>query len=270
MDYDAFLETAIKIFNAKMGTAYSSDNILLRCLTTEDQVEVFESFCADYFPERLTDRYKEEGYFAFRASSFIGWDNGRKDGILLRTDLSYHPAELLHIYIHELAHIYCAHHELDNQSFYDEYCEGYAATAEEDGVINAGYAVWRECIAEVIAAECDDNCPVLSLKRKKKLLGQLSNEIEPLDGKLAVSQILVEVMTSLEVETAEDWKAARTAITQLTFFHSPEFMDLFEIVYHQLRSKFIQIDVAFISDIGSLYLNILTGAVLRKFQQSLN
>ena len=28
-------------------------------------------FCAQYFPYRLKDRYQEEGYFDFRASSFI-------------------------------------------------------------------------------------------------------------------------------------------------------------------------------------------------------
>ena len=32
---------------------------------------------------------------------------------------------------------------------------------EEDGTINAGYAVWREMIAELIAFELDDNCDVV-------------------------------------------------------------------------------------------------------------
>lgn len=61
MDYDAFLEKAMKIFNEKMGTDFSADNIVLRCLTTEDQMEVFQSFCTDYFPDRLKDRYEDEG-----------------------------------------------------------------------------------------------------------------------------------------------------------------------------------------------------------------
>jgi len=35
-------------------------------------------------------------------------------------------------------------------------------------MINDGYAVWRECIAELIAFECDDNCCIFPLREKKK------------------------------------------------------------------------------------------------------
>lgn len=120
MNYDSYLARAIEIFNDKMDADFSGDNIILTCFMTDDQEEIFEQFCTQYFPYRLNDRYQEEGYFNFRASSFIGMDNGGKDGILLRTDIPYHPVELLHIFLHELAHIYCVHHELDGKSFYDE------------------------------------------------------------------------------------------------------------------------------------------------------
>ena len=163
MNYDSYLAHAIEIFNDRMDAGFSGDDIILTCFMTEDQKEIFEQFCSKYFPYRLNDRYQEEGYFDFRASSFIGMDNGGKDGILLRTDIPYHPVELLHIFLHELALIYCAHHELDGKSFYDEYCMDYAPTKQEDGIINAGYAVWRECIAEIIAIELDDNCKIVPL-----------------------------------------------------------------------------------------------------------
>ena len=78
--------------------------------------------------------------------------------------------------------IYCVHHELDGKSFYDEYCEGYAHSNEEDGMLNAGYAVWRECIAEIIAIECDDNCEIFPIRDKKKILAQLRDEINQRDG----------------------------------------------------------------------------------------
>ena len=128
MNYDSYLARAIEIFNDKMDADFSRDNVIFTCFMTDNQEEIFEQFCAQYFPYRLKDLYQEEGYFDFRASSFIGMDNGGKDGILLRTDIPYHPVELLHIFLHELAHIYCVHHELDGKSFYDEYCEGYAQT----------------------------------------------------------------------------------------------------------------------------------------------
>lgn len=117
MNYDSYLARAIEIFNDKMDADFSHDHVILTCFMTDDQEEIFEQFCAQYFPYRLKDRYQEEGYFDFRASSFIGMDNGGKDGILLRTDIPYHPVELLHIFLHELAHIYCVHHELDGKAF---------------------------------------------------------------------------------------------------------------------------------------------------------
>ena len=48
---------------------------------------------------------------------------------------------------------------------------------EEDGTINAGYAVWRELIAELIAFELDDNCDVVPLRRKKDLLSYYEGEL---------------------------------------------------------------------------------------------
>ena len=81
MNYDSYLARAIEIFNDKMDADFSRDNVILTCFMTDDQEEIFEQFCAQYFPYRLHDRYQEEGYFDFRASSFIGMDNGGKDGI---------------------------------------------------------------------------------------------------------------------------------------------------------------------------------------------
>ena len=246
LNYDAYHARAIAIFNDRMGADFSEDNIILTCFMTEDQKEIFEQFCSKYFPYRLNDRYQEEGYFDFRASSFIGMDNGGKDGIM--------------------PHIYCAHHELDGKSFYDEYCEDYAQTKEEDGIINAGYAVWRECIAEIIAIELDDSCEIVPLKEKADVLRQLKGEIEPVDGKLAVSEILTAVMTSSEIEESQTWEEAETAILSLNLFDTPPEMDLFRLVYAQLRTTFLEIDVDFTHELGYLYLNILSLAVIRNLR----
>ena len=83
MNYDSYLARAIEIFNDKMDADFSRDNVIFTCFMTDNQEEIFEQFCAQYFPYRLKDLYQEEGYFDFRASSFIGMDNGGKDGILL-------------------------------------------------------------------------------------------------------------------------------------------------------------------------------------------
>lgn len=70
-DYKEVLFYAASIFNERMGTEFSEDNLVLRCFQTENQHESFEQFCQQYFPDRLTDRYKEDGYFDFHASAFV-------------------------------------------------------------------------------------------------------------------------------------------------------------------------------------------------------
>ena len=119
-DYKEALFYAASIFNERLGTEFGVDNLVLRCFQTENQQEVFEQFCKQYFPDRLEDRYTEDGYFDFHASAFVGKEDG-VDGILLRTDIARHPAELKHILLHELAHIFCTRNELGGDNFYGRY-----------------------------------------------------------------------------------------------------------------------------------------------------
>ena len=68
MEYNEYKEAllcAAETLNERMGTEFSEDNLVLRCFQTENQQEVFEQFCKQYFPDRLTDQYKEDGYLTF-------------------------------------------------------------------------------------------------------------------------------------------------------------------------------------------------------------
>ena len=103
---------------------------------------------------------------------------------------------------------------------------------------------------------------------KKESLAQFRDEIDQRDGKLLVSEILTAVMTSAKVETAETWADAEKAIRELDLFDMPPELDLMRLVYNQLRERFIEIDVDFISEMGFLYLNILSLNLLRNFQLS--
>ena len=164
---------AAEIFNERMGTMFNEENLVLSCFQTSDQEEVFEQFCKQYFPDRLTDRYKEEGYFDFHVSAFIGEGKNSVYGILLRTDIERNPATLYHILLHELG----------GDSFYKCYCMDSTLSREEDGAINAGYAIWRELIAEVIVFEMDDKCFVVPLGEKTALLRYYEEEFENGDQK---------------------------------------------------------------------------------------
>ena len=128
--------------------------------------------------------------------------------------------------------------------------------------------VWRECIAEIIAIECDDNCDIFPIRDKKKMLAQLRDEINQRDGKLLVSEILTAVMTSAEVEASQTYTRSRVekAIHSLKLFDTAPEMDLMRLVFNQLQDRLIEIDVDFISELGFLYLNILSLSLLRNFQ----
>ena len=52
-DYKEALFYAASIFNERLGAEFSEDNLVLRCFQTENQQEVFEQFCKQYFPDRL-------------------------------------------------------------------------------------------------------------------------------------------------------------------------------------------------------------------------
>lgn len=152
-----FVDGALDLFRNGLNGGRKWNHIIIQPFDESNKFEVFEAFCKKHFPYRLSDPYREDGYFDFLASAFVGKDNSRIDGILIRTDVEYYPDELQHTLIHELAHIYCVHNELAGKDFYGLYCNGTAPTVQEDGIINADYAIWRECIAEVIARKLNNS-----------------------------------------------------------------------------------------------------------------
>ena len=269
-EYKEALLCAAETLNEHMGTEFSEDNLVLRCFQTENQQEAFEGFCKQYFPNRLTDRYKEDGYFDFHASAFVSEGESGVDGVLLRTDIERTPATLYHILLHELAHIFCTRNELGGDSFYKRYCTDDTLSSEEDGAINAGYAIWREMIAELIAFEMDDNCLVLALEDKEDILRCYIEELEDGNRKMAVSMILCEALTSREGEASSTWSAAQKKIAKYKPFDNPLFMDLLELVFRKLRKNFVEIDRDFILELGSLYLFLVTELDVKKLQKRLS
>lgn len=268
--YKEALLCAAETLNERMGTEFSEDNLVLSCFQTENQQEVFEQFCKQYFPDRLTDRYKEDGYFDFHASAFVGEGENSVDGVLLRTDVERTPATLYHILLHELAHIFCTRNELGGDSFYKRCCMDDTLSSEEDGAINAGYAIWRELIAELIASEKDDNCVVLSLEDKEDILRYYMEELEDGNRKMAVSMILCEALTSREGEPAATWNATKRKVAKYEPFDDPLFMDLLELVVRKLKKNFVEIDRDFILELGSRYLFLVTELEVKKLQKRLS
>lgn len=74
------------------------------------------------------------------------------------------------------------------------------------------------------------------------------------------------MMTSSEVKASQTWDEAEKAIHSLKLFDTPPELDLMRLVFNQLQARLIEIDVDFISELGFLYLNILSLSLLRNFQ----
>jgi hypothetical protein len=76
-----------------------------------------------------------------------------------------------------------------------------------------------------------------------------------------MSQILVEVMTSVEVETTTEWETAKKRIEKLGLFNLPSEMALMELIFKQFGTL-IAIEVDFISKVGFLYLETISITML--------
>lgn len=266
---------AVEDFNYSFDYNFSVDNFIIQGIDGgENKEKIFEEFCSKYFPFRLNDNYKSEEYYYFLASAFPGKTPKDKQGILIRTDVETDEREMYEVMLHELAHIYCVHNELDGKNFYDEYCEDYAEDKATDGQINAGYAVWREFIADMLAVECIDDMPGYYLREKKDMLKTLKSNINTQGGaKLYLSKLLLEVMTSVDISSADTWKKAKQIIIATKIFDEPMYMELFEIVFDKVKNGSIKIDLDFIMQLGFLYLEIVTFSNIvrdiQNFKQSL-
>lgn len=60
-----------------------------------------------------------------------------------------------------------------------------------------------------------------------------------------------------------------TELAKLKLFQEPVYMELVKAMFTQLRTRFLETDVEIIHEIGFLYLNILSAAVLSRFKNSL-
>ena len=162
-----FVQKACDLYNEQCHTSYSPDNIKVAFCTMDNIAEVYRSFTKQYGFH--SEKRTKKDFESMLAEAFVGQtdidDPKHVDGLLIRTDP---PEELdspdyyMIMIVHELAHIFCTTHEIPTagkagQRFYDLYCEdipGTPAKEYNNGYMNAGYAIWREFIADIIGDGC--------------------------------------------------------------------------------------------------------------------
>lgn len=256
------LQRAMCRFNYAMDTNYSFGNIKTEYFNHDNAVEVYECFCRRYFPGRLAEDYHAPHFFDnVAASAFVG---AEYDGILCNELFCAEvtPKELYEIFLHELSHIFCCHNEIEGGDFYGRYCCNHGEDTYTDGIMNAGYALWREFIAGVMADNvCEYNMGT-GLRDARTDIKQCWIRAVPenKDAKMYMSQLLVLLITSREIATSATWSMAGEYVRGLGLTEETAFYRLVKEVWENLyRGEYWEISGDFIYTLGNLYLAVLAG-----------
>lgn len=257
---DRALLRAMNRFNEEMDTQYSTASVKHECYDTDNAVEVFERFCGRYFPDRLGDNYRGSGYFRdFIAMAFTGTEC---DGILYNGPFcaGLSLAELYEISLHELSHIFCVHNEIGGGSFYEKYC-GDSGDVYTTGVMNAGYAVWREFIAGIIADYVSEYSIGRSLSDSHPEMAWHWKEITPKNpnAKRHFFELLFLLMASGEIALAHEWDDVRESVQELNLTDVEVFYSIVKVIWENLHEgECWEIDEEFIHSLGIMYVSLLT------------
>ncbi len=153
---------------------------------------------------------------------------------------------------------FCTVNEIEGGGFYDKYCQG---SGIEDGIINVGYAIWREAIADIMADAVYSDMAMVFLKNVRADIIRLYDMIsytDP-DSKKYMSLIIVYLMISSEVAGTENWYEAEKAIRNNISFRDNFIYHIAEIFFKNLHNgDFGTITLDFIIDLGETYISLLT------------
>ena len=257
--------------NDKLDIDFSKDTVEIAFFVPNNGIAVYESFCSRFFPKNLSEQYKSEGFFlSFAAMAFVGKE---KDGILIREDLDLSLEEWHHIILHELAHLLVTREELNGENFYEKYCVNYADNPQDDGIINAGYAIWREFSAEVFALDLDDSIMPYSINDASNQINKLLPLIVPNEpiAKEAMQKILNLLFKSDDYYFAKDEEDFIKRIEKSKAKKVLSFELVIRHIYkHLSRECAWEIDIDFIRELGFLYtMNIGTAALKNRLLNQL-
>lgn len=256
---------ALEMFNDCLDSDISNENVLLEFFTPENGVAVYESFCRVHFPKLLEEPYKKEGYFeSFGAQAFV---NDSEYGVLIREDIDFTLGEILQMFLHEISHLYCAKNEIEGGGFFDKYCMG---SGPEDGMMNAGYAIWREAVADIMADSIISEYATITLSSTKRLVEEYYRELSAsnLNAKKAMSLIMY-IMISREVASTTEWDVANRSIKRSIRIDDPLLEAVLKQVFDQLhRSPFWEITPEFVMTLGETYLSLLSHVFLKGILQN--
>lgn len=188
----------------------------------------------------------------------------KKYGVLIRSDIDVSLGDLLLIFLHELSHLFCVKNEFDGKDFFCEYC---ADDSIDNSSMNAGYAIWREAIADIMADSIASAYSSFALSTVKKEIEQYYNVISGDDkkSKKAMSLIIGYIMLSGEVAGTDKWANADKSIKSKLKIKDDMLFEILEIVFKKLqKSPFWTITPDFIEQLGTSHICLVAGKEIKK------
>lgn len=264
---ESVIRSCKRFFNDTLNEEFfRDDNLKVTFMTLENGVKVYEAFCRQFFPEYLEENYTAPGYMeSFTAQAFVNKD---VYGILARLDtgieFSWYDS-WYEIILHEMSHIFCVVHEIGGENFFEKYCEDKAEDSTRNGLICAGYAIWREFIADYIAAQINPFFSPLSMRELKKEVSELDKEWNSTNpkAKTFVSQMLADILLNSKVRQQKNSEAILQLLEKEKVFTSKvpgtSYSGMIRILYKQLlQDECWKINVDFILKLGEEYLTQMT------------
>lgn len=253
---------ALDMFNDCLDSDISKDNLVLDYFNPENGVAVYERFCQEHFPNMLEEtNYKEPGYFAsVGAQAFV---SDSKYGVLINERIDFTLAEVLQTFLHEISHLYCTRNEIEDGNFFDKYCMG---SGPENGMMNAGYAIWREAVADIMADSVISDYTTTTLRQVRPIVQEYFQMLVPRNpgAKKAMSLIIVFIMISSEVASVTQWELAEKEIAKAIQIEDRLLFSILKQVFEQLQSGcFWKITPDFIITLGETYLCLISDRSLR-------
>ena len=169
----------------------------------------------------------------------------------------------VHTLCHELGHVFCFYNEIDGGDFYGRFCEtgsGTYADVVMNGCVNAGYAIWREVVAEVMARACTSGLIAVKLGTaemqnaidfyREHMMEDFPNTSAREKYYLAV--MCDEIMGTEDVLSGKKWPE----IEKKLIGHNTPYLQVVEKVLEGIRNvPMYKITPEFVTEIGKRFIN---------------
>jgi len=258
-NYNQLFQEALAIFNNKMGTDFSSQNIML-CICKPNKFNSIRKQFIKEFSFEISDNNDNSADTTLAEAFVYGINNNLPVSgiIIVERDKGTDAYEIMHTFLHELSHIFCVKNEIPSGHFYDDYCSDTSLSAEnkiENGYYNAGYAIWRELVAELLSYSILSPEP-FGIDSVTADSDYYNTNIGPYNllSKTITSDLLVSLLLTEEAAMCSLGEFVRIVDNSPLSFVE----ELLKIVMLQLyKEQFYKITSEFIFDLGVAYITML-------------